>query len=141
LKTRTLTLLPVLAVALLTTILFAGCQQPTPTPTPEPDNMHDSRLIAEQFLQDTRTMVFDGVLSSINLGDITRCEPSDTCFTFYFTFRNKHPGYGDRGGQDLELVNTEHQIRITVEQGLVTRAVIDEKWDEMAQRYLPGAGP
>jgi hypothetical protein len=34
-----------------------------------------------------------------------------------------------------------HEARITVEQERVTRGVIDEKWDIMAQRFLPGKGP
>lgn len=140
-KAKTLKLLSALVVALTVSLLISGCQQPaTPTPTPVPP-MRMSRVMAEEFLKRTPTMVFDGILSSINLDTIDRCEPPDTCFTFHFSFKSKHPGYGDRGGQVLEQVVTQHQIRITVEQGLITRAVIDEKWDEMAQRYLPGAEP
>jgi hypothetical protein len=141
LKAKTLKLLSVLAVVLLVSLFISGCQQPTPTPTPEDTPMSKSRDMAERFLRRTPTLVFDGVLASINLDTIERCVPSDTCFTFFFSFRSTHPGYGDRGGQVLEQVMTQHQVRITVEQELITRVVIDEKWDEMAQRYLPGAGP
>ena len=140
---RRINLVVVLLIALVMSLtLSIGCQeQPTPTPTPEPITMHSSRLIGERFLEHSPTFIFDGILTSTQIGEIERCVPSDTCFTFHFSFKCTHPGYGDRGGQALAQVITEHEARITVEQERVTRAVIDEKWDVMAQRFLPGKGP
>jgi hypothetical protein len=113
---------------------------PVPTPTPTP-SMHSSRLIAERFLQKTPTFVFDGLPASLTLKNVERCEPMETCFTFVFNFKSTHPGYGDRGGQVLAQVLTEHEARVTTEQERITRVILDGKWDEQAQRYLPGMGP
>lgn len=131
-----------LLAALVASLAFAtGCQEKTPTPTPESATMHSSRLVAERFLGRCPTFIFDGILGSIDLSTVERCEPPESCFTFFFIFKTTHPGYGDRGGQVLAQVITDHTARITTEDERVTRGVIDDKWDIMAQRFLPGTEP
>jgi hypothetical protein len=133
---------PAITAALIVLVVGVACQQKTPVPTPTPTpSMHSSRLIAERFLQKTPTFVFDGLPASLTLKNVERCEPMETCFTFVFNFKSTHPGYGDRGGQVLAQVLTEHEARVTTEQERITRVILDSKWDEQAQRYLPGMGP
>lgn len=136
-------MLAVVAVGALGVGLFAGCQsQPTPTPTPIVYNMHNSRPIAERFLQSSPTFVFDGIPFSIDLKTIDRQRDiCDTCFVFHFEFKTAHPGYGDRGGQILAEVITTHTAKITTHDGRVVAGTIDDKWDILAQRFLPGTGP
>ena len=140
-KRRIKFMLTLLVSLVMSLTLLTGCEEETPIPAPDPITMHSSRLIGERFLGRSPTFIFDGIRGSIEIGDIDRCVPSNTCFTFHFSFRSTHPGYGDRGGEVLADVITVHEARITVEQELVTRGVIDEKWDIMAQRFLPGKGP
>lgn len=130
-----------LTIVLLALGLFTGCQsQPTPTPTPEPPIMHTSRLLAERYLERCPTFVFDGIPFTVDLKNVDRggCE---YCFIFHFEFQSAHAGYGDRGGQVLGEVITTHTTSITVEDGRVVAGIIDDKWDILAQRFLPGTGP
>jgi len=49
---------------------------------------------------------------------------------------SRHSGYGDRTGLALLQVITPHQAVITVEDGDVTEAIIDGKWDMIKQMML-----
>ena len=130
-----------LAIVVVGLGLFTGCQSlETPTPTPEAPIMHYSRLVAERFLQRSPTFVFDGILFSTDLETVDRGD-CEYCFTFHFEFKTAHPGYGDRGGQALAEVMTDHTAAITTMDGRVTAGIIDGKWDILAQRLLPGTEP
>ncbi len=95
----------------------------------------ESRQIAEEFLRNSPTFVFDGIEDTLRLSDnITLKCPN--CWEFIFEFDSSHAGYGDRTGQILAQVITPHQAAITVEQGEVTRAVMDDKWDMIEQEEL-----
>lgn len=96
----------------------------------------ESLQIAEQFVRNDPTFVFDGIGDSLRLIDtVTLRSPS--CWQFVFEFESTHSGYGDRRGQVLLQVITPHKAIITVERGEVKSAVMDEKWDMINQRLLP----
>jgi len=106
--------------------------KPPKGPKPEDTTQEQSQELAENFLKNSPTFVFDGIDDSINQVDITQLSSSAT-WQFTYTFSCAHAGYGDRTGQQLAQVITEHQIVIVVEQGSVTSAVVDNVWNEVTQ--------
>ena len=95
----------------------------------------ESQTIAEEFLRSSPTFVFDGIEDTLRLTDTltARCP---YCWVFIFEFESRHAGYGDRTGQALAQVITPHRVAIGVEQGEITSAVMDEKWDMMNQEII-----
>ncbi len=95
----------------------------------------ESQKIAEEFVRNEATFVFDGMEETLKLTETValRC-PS--CWQFTFEFDSAHAGYGDREGQMLAEVITPHQAVITVEKGKITSAITDEQWDMMKQKML-----
>lgn len=95
----------------------------------------ESQEIAEEFVEDSPTFVFDGIEDSLLLTD-TLALQSPYCWQFVFEFDSSHVGYGDRTGLTLAEVITPHQAVVTVEQGEVTDAVLDGEWDMLSQETL-----
>jgi len=95
----------------------------------------ESREIAEEFVEDSPTLVFDGIEDSLVLTDTLTLQ-SPYCWQFVFEFDSSHAGYGDRTGLMLAQVITPHQAVVTVEQGEVTGAVLDGEWDMLSQETL-----
>jgi hypothetical protein len=88
------------------------------------------RRVAEQFLRTEDTFAFDGVDSSLALMAVSRAGEQQT---FSFRFESLHGGYGDRAGRTLPQAITPHQAIITVEGGRVVSAIMDGRWDMLAQ--------
>jgi hypothetical protein len=95
--------------------------------------------IALDWLRGSPTFRFDGLKESLKVVEVWQAQtfayPSFWQVTIEFD--SLHEGYGDRAGQVLAKVITHHSIRIHVTEGVVTMAVIDEKWDELKQSMLP----
>jgi len=60
--------------------------------------------------------------------DLVGCED---CYEYEFEFTSMHGGYGDREGEMVTQVLTDHTIVVTVENGEVTKVVTDNKFNEM----------
>jgi len=58
-------------------------------------------------------------------------------YTFYF--KTAHPGHGDRSGQMLAQVITQHTavVLFASEQGKVLSAICDGQWDMLQEKALP----
>jgi hypothetical protein len=130
----------ILAIFLAGTML-SGCAEPA-TPEPEPTEPpatsvteEASRQMALDFLKSSPTYLYDGIEDTIKLAETMtlRC-PS--CWTFIYEFDSRHAGYGDRTGQIVAQVITPHRTAITVQQGNVTQAIMDEKWDMFFQAMI-----
>ena len=95
----------------------------------------ESQQIAEDFLKNSPTFMFDGIADTLKLVDTwtARCP---YCWTFVFEFESRHAGYGDRTGEILAQVITPHRAVIGVEQGKVIQAIMDEVWDMVKQEEL-----
>jgi hypothetical protein len=100
----------------------------------------ESRQIAEEFVRNSPTFKFDGIEDTLTFvkADILRSLTERTPFGWQFTFefQCQHAGYGDRTGQVLSQVITPHKAVISVEQGKITEAVMDEKWDMLNQKMM-----
>jgi hypothetical protein len=94
-----------------------------------------SRELAEEFVHNSPTFRFDGNQVTLELVE-TLYPDIENAWQFVFHFESAHAGYGDRTGQMLAQVVTPHDAVITVEQGEVTNAVMDGKWDMIAQKLI-----
>ena len=94
--------------------------------------------IAINFVKNSPTFIFDGIEDTLELVDSEELE--DTITRIYtYEFQSRHAGYGDRAGQMLLQVITPHEAVITIFNGEITSAVIDEKWDMINQKMLDEA--
>jgi hypothetical protein len=111
-----------------------------------------ARQVAEEFLRQSPTYRYDGIESTLEFKvarDTTGVrypwilalmdpeEAGDYSWVCCFEFDSRHPGYGDRTGQDLADGMGEHGVHILVEAGEVVSAVMDGRWDMLSQRMLP----
>jgi len=94
-----------------------------------------ARELAKQFVQNSPTFAFDGIEESLELVE-TLYPDIENSWTFVFHFESRHAGYADRTGQMLAQVITSHDAVVTVEQGKVKSAFLDEKWDMVNQKML-----
>jgi len=98
-------------------------------------SQEESQQIAEDFVRNSPTFQFDGMAETLKLVE-TQTMRCPYCWTFVFEFESQHAGYGDRTGQMLAQVITPHRAVITLVEGEVTRAIMDEKWDMIEQKEL-----
>lgn len=82
----------------------------------------------EWIMQKAPTYVFDGYdLKYTKIQDV-KCP---LCYAVTFTFKSQHAGYGDRTGQVLAQVITDHSMELFVRNGKVLNAITDDSFDEM----------
>lgn len=109
-------------------ILFLGCIGQKKKFTEE-----ESLEIARNFVLNSPTYKFDGE-------DLRYIETSKGkcvyCWQFVFKFTSRSAGYGDRSGQMVAQMITPHEAVIVVENGKVTSAVLDGKWDMINQKMI-----
>jgi len=118
--------------------LALGFAQLYPGTVKEPEvgcDKDKSREIAKDYLLNSPTFRFDGIEDSLKLV-VTNTLKCPCCWEFVFEFQCRHSGYGNRTGQMLAQVITPHTARIIIEQGRVTSAVMDEKWDMLEQKMI-----
>jgi len=139
LKRSTILILIIIAViiAILALALYSqlSCPIEKPSTVANGVNEEESLNIAQQFLENSPTYKFDGIEETLKHEETLtlRCP---YCWQFIFTFNSRQAGYGDRTGQMLAQVITQHTARITVEQREVTYAVLDNKWDMLQQEKI-----
>ncbi len=92
------------------------------------------------FLRNGATYKFDGIPGTLKVGETLILESYPVQYVVIITFDSRHGGYGDRTGQILIQVITPHTARITVVNGEVVSATLDDVWDELNQEelYQPG---
>ena len=100
-------------------------------------SQEDAQQQAIEFLTNSPTSTFDGIQGSIELTDTVTLETPGS-WTFVYEFEGAHAGYGNREGQVLAQVITPHTAYITVRQGEITSAQLDNTWDMLKQRELSG---
>lgn len=128
--------------ACLTGLLAAACAEPVTPPAPpaaEQFTEQESRQIALEFLTNEPTYLFDGMSETVELTETDTGEYPNS-WTFTYKFDSRHAGYGDRTGQMLAQVITPHRAVITVQDGNVTRAIMDEAWDMPKQQEITSPG-
>ena len=99
-------------------------------------NHNDAADIAIEFLVNSPTFSFDGVQESIQIIDQYTLESYPIQHIVIIAFNTTHAGWGNREGTFSAQVITPHIIKITIVEGQVVSAVIDEKWDEISQTQI-----
>ena len=94
-----------------------------------------SKEVAEVFVINSPTFVFDGIETSFQLTESLTLQ-CPYCWQYIFEFDSAQAGYGDRTGQMLAEVITHHVAVITIDHMEVTRAVMDEQWDMLQQKMI-----
>ncbi len=135
------------AALLLVAALLAGCGAVTepdggPVQIDDPGpaeglSEDESRLIAEEFIIQSPTFVFDGIPDSLQGTAVLEMSQPYT-WTFVLEFDSSQASYGDRTGQTLAQVITPHEASITVDNGEVAYATLDSEWDMLEQTELFG---
>jgi len=119
------------ALLLVSAVLFAACLQEEKTGEIKKFTQEESRKIAEDWIKSSPTYKFDGEsIEFVNSFPL----PCDYCWKFEFRFISRHGGYGDRTGQMVTQVITPHNAKTAVQEGKVIEVILDDKWDEMAQK-------
>lgn len=131
---RTRHFFTVLIVSLVLFVSGCACNSGTENST-DPPTKQESQEIAEEFIINSPTFAFDGVADSLKL-ERTFTARCPSCWVFVFTFECSSSGYGNRTGQELAQVITPHTATIAVEQGEITAAELDEKWDMLKQKLF-----
>ena len=86
------------------------------------------------------TFKFDGITETVKVKEIMTLRMMNA-WDITIDFTCGYPGYGDRTGNTMLGHSQNHTIKITVIKGQVTRAIIDEKWDEINQVMLDSSLP
>jgi len=121
----------------LIVLSVGACTNPEPAPPdlPEPLPEVDWQKIAYDFVGNSPTFLFDGIEGTLKLVDTIELSSPDS-FTYIYQFDSSHAGYGDRKDQVLAQVITPHEALITVENGDITHAAMDNTWDMLYQEEL-----
>jgi hypothetical protein len=92
--------------------------------------------LAIDFVKNAPTFAFDGMDDSLLVDDVMILESFPVQYVVIINFESSHGGYGDRTGEILTQAITPHTIRVTIVDGQITSAVIDDVWDEISQETL-----
>ena len=90
---------------------------------------------ATQYLKVSPTFSYDGISDSIHVINVDTSRMSNTwSVTLGFTCGNL--GYGDRTGEIVATVVTNHTMVVVVSSGKVTSAITDDAFDELTETML-----
>ena len=118
----------VLAFALTAMSLYAT--RPTGDELSETDAAIE---LALEFVRHSPTYLFDGVYGTVKVTDTVIMESYPVQYVLIIEFDSRHAGFGDRTGQVLAQVITPHTARVTVVDGEVVSATLDDVWDMVNQ--------
>ena len=110
-------------------------------PLPEMESLkglHHSEIAfngAEKFLESAPTFVFDGEPEGFGNKGFIQTGPS-FLYLLEGDFTSKHPGYGDRTGQNLPEKETRHHLAFVIRDGIVEYAIMDNQWDMINQKRI-----
>ena len=127
----------IFTVLALGMVVFSATACRSSEEVPNVQLKEDSQQQALEFLSNSPTFKFDGIQGSIKLTDTISLETPGG-WTFIYEFESAHAGYGNREGQILAQMITPHTAYITVQQGNIAIAQVDNAWDMLKQRGLSG---
>jgi len=96
----------------------------------------DIERIAINFLKNGATYSFDGIEDSITILDSYAMESYPVQHVVLISFDTRHAGWGNREGTFIAQVITNHIIEVTIVNGEVVSAIIDDQWDELKQDQI-----
>lgn len=99
-------------------------------PTDPTVMQNDGLTLAKQFVMDDATFQFDG------MADTVEATVDESTGIAMVEFTSRHAGYGNRTGMVLAAVLTPHKAIVTISNGQVISAIMDETWDMMGQKEI-----
>lgn len=107
---------------------------------PEDKEMSAAMDAARSYLVLSPTFSFDGVENSVDIvAPVESYKLADSerfQYNVKIAFDSTHAGYGNRSDQVLAQAVTHHTADISVSDGKVISAIIDNTWDELHQSYI-----
>src|SRR5574342_1028957 len=101
----------------------------------EDKDLAQSIDLARNFIVSGPTFSFDGVKDSVDVIDpiesLVQSNSDKIEHRIHVAFDSAHAGYGNRDDQVLAEVITHHTAEITISDGKVVSAIIDNTWDEI----------
>ena len=131
-----LSLISLLTVIVIFAFVFISIRGPScgmEASRPSSCSKDQSTSISMTLIKYSPTFAFDGIKDSVQLLKIETPDNGQT-WNLLYVFKTAHPGHGDRGGQVLAEVITEHSVQITVSNCKITSAVCDKTWDLLKER-------
>ena len=93
--------------------------------------------VADNFIRNSSTFKFDGYANSVKISNPVQ-KPGGTV-EYTVEYQTGQPGHGDRSGQMLPQLVTNHTAIIDVRDSTVATAVCDDEWDIKADK-MTGPG-
>lgn len=91
--------------------------------------------LAMNMIKNSPTFTFDGLSDSIR--QISADSPDNgQTWKLLYTFKTAHPGHGDREGQVLAQMITEHFAQLTLSNCRIVSAVCDNSWDLLSDTAI-----
>jgi hypothetical protein len=94
-----------------------------------------AQSVAMNFLLNCATFKFDGIEDTVQIVGVDTLRMPNA-YLVIIDFICAYPGYGDRTGHVTYGPSQQHEIKITVVNNTVTRAIIDDVWDELLQEKV-----
>ncbi len=95
-----------------------------------------SAVTVSDFVRNSSTFKFDGYKDSVKVS--APIEKADGTLEYTVEYTCGQPGHGDRSGQMLAQLVTNHTAKIDVKDGKITTAVCDGEWDMTADTNPAG---
>lgn len=95
-----------------------------------------AKSIARTFIQEkSQTYIYDGKPETLYIKSIAPvgCE---SCYDISIVFVSENRGYGDRSNQGISSEDAAHEVLVSIRNGEVTKAFMDERWDVMSQEFI-----
>lgn len=121
----------------LTALMLVSLIVPTSMYALQSHPVMDPKEIALDFIRGSSTFSFDGMENTISLVDHVELESYPVQNVVTLSFTCLHGGYGDRMGKPTLQALTPHTAKVTVVEGKITSAVLDNRWDELNQEPIP----
>lgn len=91
-------------------------------------------------IETSNTFKFDGIPESLKVVNVKILSLSHTPspgYGFTIEFQTRQPGHGDRTGEMLAQVITNHSAEVVIANGKVLSAICDETYDLLEDRTVP----
>jgi hypothetical protein len=98
------------------------------------DEVQEARSLALDYLKNAPTFNFDGIEGSMEMVNMIIAESYPVQYFITISFDCRQAGYGDRTDMVLAQVITTHEARVSVVDGQIINAILDDQWDEKIQR-------
>lgn len=97
-------------------------------------DLNSAEEVALAYIRDGPTFSFDGITSTLKVMGIDTNKSNSPQYVVTINFVCLHGGYGDRTGKMVTQALTPHTAVVTVVEGKVVSAILDDNWNEAAQR-------